>query len=556
MAQLINEAEIMTTWSPLIENTTGIEDKSKLEWMSKYCHYHALYEDAHNIVHLNPNMNVQGMGAVSLPGDPGLTTDFSGQAVGSGDKAYSLLPLAMQVAAQTIGLDLVPVVPMSGPLGLLTYLDFVYGNGKVSNLENPLYIKLNGYVDVTPLVVDTTYWLRSDPGAGLDDYYNLVYQGQSRIDGYPIFKVVALDATGAAIALGGTARASIADVIAGATPSLEDTAGGAGAQVDGGLGTAELVKALEDHITSFSGRGGRLGNPSDIEPYTRGEGESEPDNIMGLTLYNKSVQAQTYQVAAAVTREQVQDLKQFGIDAVAQVEAVLINELTQSINKHILDRIFKLGVSNHSQVNGIDGTQFNLLFNTTGTAANINIGTGEDGTANVTINSVPAVDVSALTGGETQGTLQRRILSKILAAANLIAIRGRRGAANFVVTNGHIASALQDIAGFTPYPLSNTVNQTAGSLYPIGSIAGMNVYVDPNMGWNDTRVAVGRKGDGNSPGLVFMPYLMAESVQTIAEGTMAPKVAVKSRYALVDAGHHPQTNYITMKVELDGANII
>jgi hypothetical protein len=40
-----------------------------------------------------------------------------------------------------------------------------------------------------------------------------------------------------------------------------------------------------------------------------------------------------------------------------------------------------------------------------------------------------------------------------------------------------------------------------------------------------------------------MPYLMAESVQTIAEGTMAPKIAVKSRFALVEAGFHPALNY-------------
>jgi hypothetical protein len=45
-----------------------------------------------------------------------------------------------------------------------------------------------------------------------------------------------------------------------------------------------------------------------------------------------------------------------------------------------------------------------------------------------------------------------------------------------------------------------------------------------------------------------MPYLMAESVQTIAEGTMAPKVAVKSRFALVEAGFHPETQYITFAV--------
>jgi hypothetical protein len=38
----------------------------------------------------------------------------------------------MQVAAQTIGLDLVPVVPMPGPMGVLTYLDFVYAGGKTA----------------------------------------------------------------------------------------------------------------------------------------------------------------------------------------------------------------------------------------------------------------------------------------------------------------------------------------------------------------------------------------------------------------------------------------
>jgi len=38
MANLINEAEIRETWSPIIESATGINDASKLAWMSEYCH--------------------------------------------------------------------------------------------------------------------------------------------------------------------------------------------------------------------------------------------------------------------------------------------------------------------------------------------------------------------------------------------------------------------------------------------------------------------------------------------------------------------------------------
>ena len=115
---------------------------------------------------------------------------------------------------------------------------------------------------------------------------------------------------------------------------------------------------------------------------------------------------------------------------------------------------------------------------------------------------------------------------------------------------------MQDSAQFTFYPLANTINQNNGALYPIGTIAGITVYVDPNMGYNDTRVCVGRKGADEEPGLKFMPYLMAESIQTIAEGTMAPKIAVKSRYALVEAGFHPETQYMTFLVATSTNNAL
>ena len=49
---------------------------------------------------------------------------------------HSLLPLAMQVCAQTIGLELVPVVPLEVPLGKLHYLDFIY---KSDDLGTPVF---------------------------------------------------------------------------------------------------------------------------------------------------------------------------------------------------------------------------------------------------------------------------------------------------------------------------------------------------------------------------------------------------------------------------------
>ena len=476
MANLINEAEFRNTWSPIIEEATGINEASKLAWMSEYCHNHKLYEDA-NIMSLNPGMNLAGMGDTAFPV---ATAQGGAGATGSGDKAPTLLPLAMQVAAQTIGLDLVPVVPMAGPMGLLSYLDFVYEGGKTAGTEAPTYIK-----SATAVAAFTENGRTFTPESTT-----------SRIDGQTIYKITGV-ATDDSIS------------------TLADFRAGSGA----GAAEISLVKALEDHIPAFSGAGNEAGS-DDYAPMSRGFGEQQADRVMGLSLFSKSVSAETFQVAAAVTREQVQDLKQFGVDAVAQVEAVLTNELTQSINNHILGKMRELAGRN---LFGLDNN-----------------------------NDPVKLDLS-ITAGETKGDAHRRILTSILAAANLIAQRGRRGAGNFAVVGGKVASALQGVAGFVAYPMANTVNQVAGAIYPLGSIAGINVYTDPSISFDSAEVLVGRKGDGNGPGLVFMPYLMAESVQAIVEGTMAPKVAVKSRYALVEAGFHPETQYYSFTCGDSGA---
>lgn len=455
MANLINESEVRSTWSPIIESATGINDANKLAWMSTYCHNHKLYEDA-NIMSLDPTMNLAGMGAANFPGHDGAGAD------GSGDKAPSLLPLAMQVAAQTIGLDLVPVVPMAGPMGLLSYLDFTYEGGRLDNTVLPTYIKSALAASAGDEVV-----------------------GTSRIDGKNIIKI------GAATTAAGVVTVTYAD--------------------------AELVKALEDHILGFAAA------DEAGAPFSREAGERTADKVMGLSLFSKSVAAETFQVAAAVTREQVQDLKQFGVDAVAQVESVLTNELTQSINQHILGSIRALGAENVTDAFGA-ATDFDIEL----------------------------AAASVLAGGETVASEHRKVLTQILAAANLIANRGRRGAGNFAVVGAQVATVLQSISGFVANPMANTVSQSAGAIYPLGSVAGINIYTDPTQSWGSYEIAVGRKGDGNGPGLVFMPYLMAESVQTIAEGTMAPKIAVKSRFALVEAGFHAETQYVTFSIATGG----
>ncbi len=565
--KLINESEIYDTWAPILESKTGISSPEKKEWLAKYCHYHSLNESAGAYNTLGV---LNGMGSVAPPLYPGMS-GFSGSNAnagfynsanfGSGDKFPSLLPLAIQVAAKTVGFDIVPVIPMSGPTGVLSYLDYVYAGGKLNPSQisasstsaealaaAPSMIKVELSSGASSLTVGTTYYLTSATSAAA--YITTAFVGYSRIDGFAIFRITDM-----------TTGETVASTVASGTKvgtSIDTTTGGGTA-----AGTAQLVKTLEDHIQGFSGagfnnnqnwQGPYVDGTKTYNPMLRGTAESTYYNSLGLNTFTKFVEADTFQVAASVTTEQIQDLnKQFGIDVISMIENALVNEVSQAINKHILARAFALGWSNCFQFNATEGQNMNLNLVIGGTAGSYTI-PSYVGKADAALTMTGVAGPSSGTY-ENLSTLQRRLFSRILAAANVVANRGRRGPANFIVTNANIASALQDISQFTFAPFTNTLTQNNGTLYPVGSLAGMTVYVDQNMAFNDTRVLVGRKGGDDEPGLKFMPYMMAESIQTISEGTMSPKIAVKSRYALVEAGHLPETMYFCFNVNIPAGGI-
>ena len=566
--KLINEQEIYETWSPLIESKAGITDENKKVWLTKYCHYHSLNESAGAYNSLGV---VNGMGMVAPPAFPG-NSNFTGTAnagfynntnQGSGDKFPSLLPLAIQVAAKTVGFDIVPVIPMSGPTGILSYLDYVYAGGKVAaSAASSAADQLASAPSMIKFPVSQT--AAGTPGAtgatsgtftvgataSVSNTLNLTFVGLSRIDGFPIFQITAL-----------ASGSNVASYFNGTPAQVVTGAGGSGFYTQNTSGSAQLVKALEDHIQGYSGagfnndqafQGPYVDGTKTYNPMLRNVAESTYYNSMGLSTFTKFVEAETFQVAASVTTEQIQDLnKQFGIDVISMIENALVNEVSQAINKHILSRAFALGWSNHTQFLSVENQNLNL---------NLVIGGGAGTTAAYVkkddLTASMAIPAGPASGGyENLSTLQRRLFSRILAAANVVANRGRRGPANFIVTNAAVASALQDISQFTFAPFSNTLTQNNGTLYPVGSLAGMTVYVDQNMSYSDTRVCIGRKGGDDEPGIKFMPYMMAESIQTISEGTMSPKIAVKSRYALVEAGFLPETMYLTFYVNVPSGGL-
>lgn len=583
----INEAQVINSWSTHIKESLGIQDPAKIAWMAKYAFIHdmedkkAMNESVTGFNHLNPNMNIGGMGAITFPG---ANTDngYNPSLAGSGDNVYSVLPLALQVAAQTIALDLMPVIPLQGPHGLLQYLDYVYEGGRLhneggwdtttygnKNTASPYMIKAM----IKDVIVDgEVYRFKPNAKYGFkgNDEYELTFIYPARIDGRPIFRVLEKSYLNGLMLGGEGASTPIYELFEGladGTYTLVEKGNGS-EDIELTVGKSEgveLVRAFEDHITSYSGEGFVKGNVTSNNPYTREMGEATPGRNIGLKSYTLDVKVKTYQVNSAITREQVQDLKQFGIDAVSQVEAALVNELTQCINKLALEKMFNLGALNAVQLEEVEGkNQISAIFGAGITTTPEKLWLGfrkvdpndpDSAVEPLTTGLIAPTNVTS--GGEVMGTIQRRVMTKILAASNVIAVRGRRGPGTFAVVSGNIGTALMDCAGFVAYPLSNTISANGNSLYPIGNLSGISIYVDPNMAMADCRVCVGRKGKENEPGLVFMPYLLADKVETTSSVTYGPCISMKSRFAIVESGQHPQTQFYTFGIKLvDGVSLI
>lgn len=577
-------------WSNILTETLHIENKEKLSWMSQYAVNHEIYESMQTQgsvdggIYSTP-LNTMGIGNPMMPTGVGFNAGGKGTGigntgadfhnpmyqVGSGDIPMSTLPMALEIAAVTIGFELVPVIPANGPWTILSYMDTPYAGGKLGRLnetwadgkgngnENkPIYIKVNlqaigTYNKSSYVANETVVTIASANGTFVGKFI-----GFSRIDNNMVLEVISTTKTTGEGESATVSNVSIADVFSADITSATGVTLGDNKRI-----RAELVTGAADHIQGFSNFfKDEEGNGSD-DPMTRAQNETGVGNTIGARMFSKIVQMGAYEVTGSVTRQQLQDMPLYGIDVIGKVLEAMQNEISQAINNRILDRVFKLGVTNYEIQRDYQGIDLNLYFGDAAHASkNLSDFAPYKAGKFVNINgetpsSVVIPSATQNTAAENVITHQRRIMSRLLAAANIIANVSRRGRANWAVTNTHILSALQDSAAFVVAPMNNTLTQAGEqSLYFAGQVAGLNLYVDPYMTWDDCRVCVGRKSDGNTPGVIFMPYILADTVQTVVEGTMAPKLLVNSRFAIVDAGFYPEQNYYTFMIDDTYANII
>lgn len=136
--------------------------------------------------------------------------------------------------------------------------------------------------------------------------------------------------------------------------------------------------------------------------------------------------------------------------------------------------------------------------------------------------------------------------AKIVVESNRMAIRNRRGPANFIVATPKVCTILQLLPEFRPFEVSSNIQVHPNGVARVGTLAGQfNIYRDTRseaqylagVRANPIEYALlGYKGsEFYDTGIVYCPYIPVLVQRTISPHTMTPNVGMMTRYGVIDS---------------------
>lgn len=249
-----------------------------------------------------------------------------------------------------------------------------------------------------------------------------------------------------------------------------------------------------------------------------------------VSFEKTAVEARTRRLAAKWSVELEQDLKNMnGIDIDAELTNAMSYEIQAEIDREMIARMIQVC---------------------------LNAGNG------VGYSTWSAISAD----GRWSGERARDFYNRIVVEANRVAIRNRRGAANFIIATPRICAILETLPNFTWMPVNGNVNTQPVGIAKVGSVGGrFQIYRDTrteaqlNAGYtrsnkgggygygeNETPVAarnqhavdyalLGYKGaEYYDSGIVYCPYIPVMVQRTIGPNDFAPRVGLLTRYGVVD----------------------
>ena len=265
-------------------------------------------------------------------------------------------------------------------------------------------------------------------------------------------------------------------------------------------GTADdMATAGDEALSPFRIATAYSGNVGTSKADSTSALEGEPGKKINVQILKQVVEAKTRKLSARWTFEAAQDAQAMhGIDVEAEIMAALAQEITVEIDQEIL-----------ASLRGLAGAAYSFNQATvSGTATFVG---DEHAALAVTINR----------------------------AANLIAQRTRRGAANWAVVSPQVLTVLQSATTSAFARTTEGTFEAPTNTKFVGTLNGaMKIYVDSYMSDSDTnnQLLIGYKGTSEADAAAFYcPYVPLMSSGVVLDpATFEPVVGFMTRYGYIE----------------------
>ncbi len=489
---------------------------------------------------------------------------------GSGDVPSYVFGLQSQIALHCIGFDLMPTIAIDTPKVVISYVDTVYGGGTFDNEEalpsfveisSPLFkrswIKTNKMKRATSVVVLTS------GGKSLAVRFIL----GSTIKAAMTVEVLATGTYSADVEIGIADDATkntftVKEVIDAINADAENATimvgnfDADGKMVFAALEDADLVSVGVDYASALrTNIAEAASNNNSRGGMTRAQHEKGPSHKLNVIMMDKQLEAVGIEIEADTSNIQIKDMAASGINVIAHLYSGVQNQLVQTLDEIILDHLYKLGVTHAVNVYESQGINYSLFIGSPDSAASDGSNGLDFADVDVEFTDILGNDVKDRMGiipnaivssaYENQMTHGERLYARLLVILEFIAYQNRIGAPDFIVAPGELCATLKKQSTYSACPVATTLSSNPELHYTGTIFDTVSVYKNPKIDFNDPRILFGRRGNDTDPGAKFLGYDLASSRQTIAEGTMAEKIRVWSRFAIADIGFYPELNYYT-----------
>lgn len=235
-----------------------------------------------------------------------------------------------------------------------------------------------------------------------------------------------------------------------------------------------------------------------------------------VSFEKTAVEALTRRLAAKWSVELEQDLKNMnGIDIDSELTNTMSYEIQAEIDREMIARMIQV-------------------------CLNAGAGTGYS-----TWSAISA-------DGRWSGERAKDFYNRLIVEANRVAVRNRRGAANFIIATPRVCAILETLQNFTWMPTNGNVNTQPVGIAKVGSIGGrFQIYRDTRTEAQAAGYNAGYAGGGRTPGvdyallgykgseyydsgIVYCPYIPVMVQRTIGPNDFSPRVGLLTRYGVVD----------------------